>query len=173
MYRKYRAIFYFVCCFFDNYWKRVNDHSKITYKHFVPNLTLFDFQALECLDCWIRSKQDFGDKLFLWPLKMESEKQIFLHSFLKLGKTTQTSNDIIAGNGRVLKFYFFIVWFYLFKKYIALKKPLQGNGMAAISKTILLFSVTSPSFFLVSWTIYKVSNICHKNLSSYVFSVKY
>ena len=27
-----------------------------------------------------------------------------------------TSNDIIAGNGRVLKFYLFIVWLYLFKK---------------------------------------------------------
>ena len=29
-----------------------------------------------------------------------------------------TSNDIIAGNGRVLKLYLFIVWLYLFKKYI-------------------------------------------------------
>ena len=29
-----------------------------------------------------------------------------------------TSNDIIAGNGRVLEFYLFIVRLYLFKKYI-------------------------------------------------------
>ena len=29
----------------------------------------------------------------------------------------RTRNDIIAGNGRVQKFYFFIVWLYLFKKY--------------------------------------------------------
>ena len=31
-------------------------------------------------------------------------------------KTVVTSNDIIAGNDRVLKFYLFIVWLYLFKK---------------------------------------------------------
>ena len=30
--------------------------------------------------------------------------------------TCWTSNDIIAGNGRVLKVYMFIVWLYLFKK---------------------------------------------------------
>ena len=30
----------------------------------------------------------------------------------------ETSNDIIAGNGRVLKFDLFIVWLYLFKKKI-------------------------------------------------------
>ena len=28
----------------------------------------------------------------------------------------RTSNDIIAGNGRILKDYMFIVWLYLFKK---------------------------------------------------------
>ena len=27
----------------------------------------------------------------------------------------KTSNDIIVGNGRVLKFYLFILWLYLFK----------------------------------------------------------
>ena len=30
--------------------------------------------------------------------------------------TGKTSNDIIAGNGRVLKFHLFIVWLYLFRK---------------------------------------------------------
>ena len=30
----------------------------------------------------------------------------------------RTSNDIIAGNGRVLKAYKFIVWLYLLKKYL-------------------------------------------------------
>ena len=30
----------------------------------------------------------------------------------------ETSNDIIAGNGRDLKLYLFIVWLYLLKKYI-------------------------------------------------------
>ena len=29
-----------------------------------------------------------------------------------------TSNYIIAGNGRVPKYYLFILWLYLFKKYI-------------------------------------------------------
>ena len=36
------------------------------------------------------------------------------------GKGAQTSNDIIAGNVRVLKFYLFIELLYLFKKYIML-----------------------------------------------------
>ena len=31
-----------------------------------------------------------------------------------------TSNDIIAGNGRVLKFYLFIVWLYFLIKYLML-----------------------------------------------------
>ena len=35
---------------------------------------------------------------------------------LKRQQDITTSNDIIAGNGRVLNFYLFIVWLYLFKK---------------------------------------------------------
>ena len=32
----------------------------------------------------------------------------------------KTSNDIIAGNGRVPKVYMFFMWLYMFKKYIML-----------------------------------------------------
>ena len=62
------------------------------------------------------------------------------------GSNCWTSNDIIAGNGRVLKLYFFIVRFYLLKKYImwiklpwTKKVPLQRNGMAAIPKMHMFF----------------------------------
>ena len=36
----------------------------------------------------------------------------------KILKFEITSNDIIAGNGRVLKLYLFSVWLYLFKQYM-------------------------------------------------------
>ena len=37
---------------------------------------------------------------------------------LKLSVCVKTSNDIMAGNGIILKDNMFIVWLYLFKKYI-------------------------------------------------------
>ena len=41
----------------------------------------------------------------------------------------KTSNDIIAGNGRVLKGNVFIVWLYVFKKYMMLLVFFPSNAL--------------------------------------------
>ena len=44
----------------------------------------------------------------------------FLSDHQNRGFLVETSNDIIAGNGRIIKVYMFIMWLYLFKKYTML-----------------------------------------------------
>ena len=116
----------------------------------------------------------------------------------------RTSNHIIAGNGRVLKLYLFIVWLCLFKKiynvydfyslyllmhYSAtfnagcLQKhngkilgklqrstqiPLQGNGMAAISK-ITIWQKPSKK---VAWQPGSISkkDLCQSKAEIEIFS---
>ena len=41
----------------------------------------------------------------------------FYQDFTTFPKKEETSNDIIAENGRFLKAYMFIIWLYLFKKH--------------------------------------------------------
>ena len=52
--------------------------------------------------------------------RSHAEKLMTPLQFYKFGLADETSNDKIAGNGRILKVYMCIVWFYLVKKYIML-----------------------------------------------------
>ena len=73
-------------------------------------------------------KEDQHKKKDLQIIKFsESSYTIKDHVMQKCAAICQirekTSNEIIARNGRVLKFYLFIAWFYLFKKiYDIIKK---------------------------------------------------
>ena len=89
-----------------------------------------------------------SNNFFLW--KNRKRKIICSIQASSEIKTKKTSNDIIAGNGRVLQFYLFIVWLYLLKKiYICTLSSFCSNIDSKSSNNTYLTNL------LQNWTLGK------------------
>ena len=108
-FKKYDAFWsdnYLIEGFFTN-----NEPVKMI-RELAKTLNKYDYKIFSATMWQELRKQDRFETCFknlLWNGACE------IYSFRKK-KKVRTSNDIIAGNGRVLKFYLFIVWLYLFNK---------------------------------------------------------
>ena len=105
--------------------KLVKDHGTQQKLFFFGNFGLKGQNPQSCCLTW-------------WWTRLVLEGILEWHKILDI---KNTSNDIIAGNGRILKVYLFIVQLYLFKEI-----SLQRNGMAVILKIIFKFLFNQKPF---------------------------